>query len=525
MSVALALAAGVCLAEDPFAAPYLTPRRPAAKGILRTAAANRVQRAPDYAAEDGTDWVYHHGFEAKRFPFEAVEDPGVDLFCVYPTTVKTNSNTTVDGFVDIDDERMRGPDSGIWFDLELLGRLFSDRVWVYAPFYRQATMEAQLNEAEEAVEDTPKYSTANQKVADFVYNGVAYQDVTNALEYYFTRLNNGRPFVLAGHSQGSALLRNVMEHYFTQDETHLNYLTNMIACYAVGYGVTKEWMANLEQATGGRVRLATGATDTGVYVTWNTEGPGGVGPNALVPSDSVSINPLTWTTNATPAGAELNIGAIDRKTRVITPGLYDAQVVADRGSLVCVNMPTDQYLPYPCFGTVSCHNQDYPAYFENIRANARERIAAALGKVIGSEDFPWAAGPDAYAWTNGVGGLLVTGSGMLTSAPWTDCAKDIDELWAGKGVTDLGKAMTTLLALESVNGLSMEAFGSVVVGAVKAAGFSAIAVNPVTGMVDLSFVVSRTDSLKEPDWKPVATNDVSVKAVAPSGFYVVAPQD
>ena len=520
----VALSAGVGLSE--IRNPVLEPDEgeTVRKGAFRAVSANWMQRAPDYAAEDGKDWAYYHGIEAKRCPYEPEQDPGVDLFYIYPTVVKTDSGTTVDGFVDIDDERMRGKDSNVWYDFEIQGRAFADIARVYVPYYRQMTMEKILDLTEE-VDDA--YTNANARVVDCLYNGVAYQDVTNALEHYFTRCNPGlRPFILAGHSQGSAMLVAVMAHYFTQDQAHLDYLNKMVACYAVGYGVTKDWVKMLEENTLGLVKFATNATDTGVYITWNTETEGGTGPTVLVPLGAVSVNPLTWTTDETPADEGLNHGALlDAETHTIVPGLYDARVDVKRGVVVCTTMPTNALSTGRlCFGKASFHNYDFPAYFQNIRENARVRVATMTGKVVGSESFPWTVGMETVAWTNGVGGLVIGGAGAVVSTPWVDCAGDVDELWAGKGVTDLSRVMATLPGLESVNGLSMDAFDSVVIGAVKVAGFSAIAVDP-SGMVNLSVVVSKADSLSEPVvWTPVTTNDVSVRADAPSGFYIVAPQ-
>ena len=33
-----------------------------------------------------------------------------------------------------------------------------------------------------------------------------YDDITAALDYYFENYNGGRPFIIAGHSQGSAMV-------------------------------------------------------------------------------------------------------------------------------------------------------------------------------------------------------------------------------------------------------------------------------------------------------------------------------
>ena len=37
-------------------------------------------------------------------------------------------------------------------------------------------------------------------------SGMPYDDITAALDYYFENCNGGRPFIIAGHSQGSSMV-------------------------------------------------------------------------------------------------------------------------------------------------------------------------------------------------------------------------------------------------------------------------------------------------------------------------------
>ena len=43
------------------------------------------------------------------------------------------------------------------------------------------------------------------------------------------------------------------------------------------------------------------------------------------------------------------------------------------------------------------------------------------------------------------------------------------------------------------------------------------------GKANLSVVICKAESLDEPDWKPVSTNDIPVEAATPAGFFIVAP--
>lgn len=49
--------------------------------------------------------------------------------------------------------------------------------------------------------------------------------------------HEGRPFIIAGHSQGSAILRFVLKDYF---KTHPDRYERMVAAYVIGYSITKD---------------------------------------------------------------------------------------------------------------------------------------------------------------------------------------------------------------------------------------------------------------------------------------------
>ena len=150
-----------------------------------------------------------------------------------------------------------------------------------------------------------------------------------------------------------------------------------------------------------------------------------------------------------------------------------------------------------------------------------------LNGLPGNEKNPWKVGTEDHeaeviAWTNGTGALVIEGTGAVGSMPWAESADGIAELLKDKAVAGLEGIMATLPDLANVNGLTLDELASAgMLGAVKATGFSAIAVKD--GVATLSVVVGKADSLDKPEWKPVATNDVPVKADTPAGFFIVAP--
>ncbi len=62
-------------------------------------------------------------------------------------------------------------------------------------------------------------------------------DVYAALDYYFKHYNQGRPFILAGHSQGSMMLKIALTDYFKE---HTDYLERMVAAYVIGFSITTD---------------------------------------------------------------------------------------------------------------------------------------------------------------------------------------------------------------------------------------------------------------------------------------------
>ena len=103
--------------------------------------------------------------------------------------------------------------------------VYEDSSNVFAPYYRQSG----LRYAGEVIEKTGDFNTA--------LLGIPYDDITAALDYYFENCNGGRPFIIAGHSQGSAMVLLLLRTYF---KDHPEYYARMVAAYTIGYSVTDE---------------------------------------------------------------------------------------------------------------------------------------------------------------------------------------------------------------------------------------------------------------------------------------------
>ena len=307
-----------------------------------TAAAS-AGKAPDYSQK--SSWY--------QIP-KVTKD--VDTFFVYPTEYMAANEGDPD-YAPLDNAEML---AGVKTNYPILASVYEDSTNVFMPYYRQAGMMFAAEEAKKSGDPRTAFAT------------VPYSDITAALDYYFENYNNGRPFIIAGHSQGSGIVSLVLKDYFNE---HPDYYERMIAAYVIGFSITKEY---LEENT--HLKFATGESDTGVIVSWNTEGPKNVEQNAsnvvLLPN-AISINPLNWKLDETYAPASENLGSrvLNEKT-----GEYeikdigaDAKVVLNRGS-VLTNADTEP-VGGDTFGPQSYHNGDYALFFNNIKENVAKRIA------------------------------------------------------------------------------------------------------------------------------------------------------
>lgn len=287
---------------------------------------------------------------------------GADLIYFYPTCYapESEADPTV---CSIDNAGMR---AGAQEKLLDQASAFETSADIYAPYYRQvdATSLAGLTQEEmiEAESGEPK------------------ADVFAALDYYFEHYNDGRPFMLAGHSQGSMMIYLILDEYMAE---HPDRYERMVAAYMIGNAATKDWLE-----ANPHVKMAQQADDTGVVVSWNTEGPGNKGKyNMVAPVGSVCINPLNWKTDATPAGVEENKGTLiqnDVGGYTVAEGVADATIDLERGTVICTTVdPATYAIPAvmePLFGPESYHGWDYKFYYQNIRENAELRVEAFLSQ-------------------------------------------------------------------------------------------------------------------------------------------------
>ena len=288
-------------------------------------------------------------------------DMAVDVFYLYPTCWQ-KIDSTDPNICDIDNPSML---AGATPAFERQAAAFETFANVYAPYYRQADAGYTLRLPEDQREE--------------LIGGIPTMDATAAFDYYIKHYNQNRPFILAGHSQGSNVLIHLLSGYLKENP---EVYQRMVAAYVIGYPVTSAFLANNPH-----LKFSEGADDIGVIISYNTQAPSVIPPHNPVVSDIVGlvINPITWTRTETEATIAEGLGSImpDPVTLKFepVPQYADALVDIKNGVLICTSADSNglnKYTSY--FGKGVYHSFDYPFYFFNIRVNARNRADKFLHK-------------------------------------------------------------------------------------------------------------------------------------------------
>ena len=296
-------------------------------------AAERGEGAPDYA--EAESWVY----------YALGEDTGVDVFLICPT-VDTRSETNS---FDLNEKLRRNFVRAI--DMEK--GIYEEAGRIYSPYYRQMSMNAYKLSEEERT--GPR--------------AIAYADVSAAFRWYLDNENGGRGLILAGFSQGADMCLELMKEYYGGDSAEAQTLRDgLVTVYALGWSVTEEMAEEYPQ-----IVPARGETDVGTVVCFDCE-DGSLTDSLVIPAGTkaLSINPLNWRTDGTPADKALNSGAVLTTGAEPIPAFCGAYI-GDRGELIVTDGTAEEF---PAANEGSYHTYDYLFFFENLRENIAVRVNA-----------------------------------------------------------------------------------------------------------------------------------------------------
>lgn len=280
----------------------------------------------------------------------------VDVFYVFPSVYK--AGTTEPYLAPIDLPTLV---AGAKTAFGMQATAFAANANLYAPCYRQADLAYALS-----------LSPVDREA--FI-GGTPTLDVTAAFDYYVSHYNQGRPFILAGHSQGSQILLQLLSGYM---KDHPAIYNRMVAAYVIGYSVTDTFLT-----ANPHLKFAQGPGDTGVIISYNTQAPLIAAPNPVVTPGALVINPISWTREETTASATESLGAMlpgPGGTLVPVPNLADATVSRAKGAIICASPAVSGLPQSTSFPAGVYHPYDYNLYYNDLAANAALRIQRFLGR-------------------------------------------------------------------------------------------------------------------------------------------------
>lgn len=239
--------------------------------------------------------------------------------------------------------RMAARLSAWWHD-----RFLARHCNIFAPYYRQVGMEVLF---------------MPRSRFDHV-SKVPYHDVRSAFFYYLEHLNGGRPFILAGHSQGSDMLIKLLcRDLVPPDRRRL-----FVAAYLPGYSLTRQELAAFPH-----VRLAAAADDTGCVITYNTSAPGLRQLPVVLPG-ALAVNPLSWKQTSEYAPPQCNRESVlleAGRLRIGRRHFTGARIDPDTG-LLLIDESAWRRMGRPH----SLHTFDIALFQGNLEENVRVRLDA-----------------------------------------------------------------------------------------------------------------------------------------------------
>ena len=140
-----------------------------------------VPVAPDYSEEA----MWHNVMNDKG--------NGVDVFYVVSTWEfdwRTNDNI-ISHHADVFNPEHR---ANMDIEIKKIAAYMADGNNFYSPYYRHISLDT--------------WATLDEDIINQRFHEVAFEDIRNAFEHFKIHYNNGRPFILAGFSQGGYIIPN-----------------------------------------------------------------------------------------------------------------------------------------------------------------------------------------------------------------------------------------------------------------------------------------------------------------------------
>jgi hypothetical protein len=334
----------------------------AAMALAQVTAPRAAAPVPDYARPEA--WAAYPGMPsaADAAPAGVATEPkgDVDVFFIHPTTylALTMGNAPYDAAGLI----------AARFDeavLVLQASIFNRAGRLFAPRYRQASLRAIVSNTEEG----------------YAADEIAYGDVARAFDAFLLQ-NNGRRFIIAGHSQGSIHALRLLQ----QKVIGTRLQERLVAAYIPGVALPAE----IERLG---LPVCRSATQTGCVVSWNSVRAGARDQRRLGAAviwwqgryqpvagrPLVCVNPLDWREGSA-APADANLGAVFRggRGRTLPAPVPGAAGAACQDGLLRVDVAPAARSRFtdPLSRIGIYHDFDFSLFYMNVREN----VAARAGR-------------------------------------------------------------------------------------------------------------------------------------------------
>jgi hypothetical protein len=243
-------------------------------------------------------------------------------------------------------------DSLINYDLHKWVIPFQASAWadagrLFVPYYRQNHYRAYFE---------PYLSQGGLDAHKFAYN-----DIKAAFEYYLKN-NNGRPIILAGHSQGAQHLKKILQDYF--DGKPLQ--AQLVGAYLVGTRVKESEFKFLKPLTT--------SNSIGGYVSWNSYKWGKYPDYYEWYNESVTTNPINWN-NTIISNINDHKGLLFYDKTIYSQSLK----VEKKDGMIWVSLPKVPKRFLMSF-VHDYHRFDISLFWEDIRQNSLERLDTFFSK-------------------------------------------------------------------------------------------------------------------------------------------------
>ncbi len=302
--------------------------------------------SPDYSQTDY--WAAHPW---KKDPSDSIpaflqkenRDSLADVFFLHPTTF-TRKKDSINTNALIDDPYISAKTD--YSTILYQASVFNQQSRVFAPRYRQAHIQNFYSG------DTLKSKAAFEQ---------AYADIKAAFVYYLSHYNQGRPIIIAGHSQGAFLSERLLKEFFENKPLS----KQLVAAYIVGWPVPGHYYSSLS--------VCADSLQTGCFCSWRTYRIGYRPPFMQREKDTALVtNPLSWTTGPEFVSRTQNKGALVRYNKLYHKST-DAQI---KDGLLYTRKPR---FPWSfLYRSKNYHVGDINLYYMDIRHNVAQRIAAFL---------------------------------------------------------------------------------------------------------------------------------------------------